>query len=68
MFSNDFYYYSSTYDTKTDLTKFKLLNRPFADAVDMAYLNLQSNPKFKTYLKMNTNFEITDPVLNLTSP
>ena len=68
VFSNDFYYYSSTYDTKTDLTKFKLLNRPFADAVDMAYLNLQSNPKFKTYLKMNTNFEITDPVLNLTSP
>ena len=67
-YSENFYHHGANYDNKSEQSKFKIVSRPFADAVDVAYLRLHNNPKFTTLLKQNTNFEITDPVLTLNKP
>jgi S1-C subfamily serine protease len=67
-YSENFYHFDSEYDKKSEQTKFNIVNRPFADAVDVAYLRLHKHPKFTTLLKQNTNFEISDPVLTLNKP
>jgi S1-C subfamily serine protease len=40
----------------------------FADAVDVSYMNLIKKPEFVKYLKIDTNYRITDPMLTIMQP
>jgi S1-C subfamily serine protease len=58
--SGDFVYYNNSKDDNS--------KKMFADAIDIAYLNLHNNTRLTKYLKQSTNFSITDKLLSINLP
>lgn len=60
--------YSGNFTTLHGLKDYHMWNKSIGDAIVISYLKLHKDKNFIENLKVNTNYAINDPVLNIKAP